>query len=108
MDEEYQFLPTFKKQIYQGKNFHTKNSVFEIEYTFFNQRNEIYMWKKTINFCHLLKNVSPQKFTCQKVSAFEIDYTFFNQRNKKEEDYQFLPPFKKQFIQINGSKCMEK
>ena len=65
----------------------------------FSTKGTKYMWKKTINFCHLSKNVSPQKFTCQKVSAFEIDYTFFNQRNKKEEDYQFLPPFRKQFIQ---------
>ena len=55
------------------------------------------MWKKTINSCHIFKNVSRQVLPCQKFSVFENEYNFFNQRNDKylEEHHQFLPPFKK-------------
>ena len=59
VEEDYQFLPPFKKQIYPGKNFHTKNSVFEMKINF-QIKGTKYMWKKTITFCHLSKNVSRQ------------------------------------------------
>ena len=34
VEEDYQFMTPFKKQIYPGKNFHTKNSVFEMNILF--------------------------------------------------------------------------
>ena len=60
MEEDYQFLSTFKKQIYLGKNFHTKNSVFEIEYTFFNQRNKKYV-EEAYQFLPPIKKCIPTK-----------------------------------------------
>ena len=56
-------------------------------------------------FLSPFKKCIPTKLTCQKVSVFEVDYTFFNQRNKiyVEENYQFLPLFKKQIIQVKTS-----
>ena len=60
MEEEYQFLPTFKKQIYQDNNFHTKNSVFEIEYTFFNQWSVKYV-EEDYQFLPPFKKCIPTK-----------------------------------------------
>ena len=97
---------TFQKTIYPGNNFHTTNSLFEMNILFSAKETKyMWKWKKTIYFCHLSKKCIPTKFTCQKVAVFEVDYTFFNQRNKKyvEKDYQFLPPFKKQIIQVKYS-----
>ena len=95
VEEDYEFLPTFKKQVYPGKNFHNKNSVFE-KNILFPTKGTKYMWKKTINFCHFSKNVSRQVNPCQKTQVFEIRYSFFHQRNEMylKEDYHFLSPFK--------------
>ena len=86
VEEDYQFLPTFKKQIYPGKNFHTKNSVFEFEYTPFNQRKEIYV-KEDYQLCHLLKKYTDKYFHTKK--------------------FQFLK-FEKKKFSIKGTNCMRK
>ena len=59
------------------------------------------MWKKNINFCHLLKIGFKQILPCQKISVFEIECTHFNQRKEiyVKEDYQFCHLSKNVFRQ---------
>ena len=73
-----------------------KISLFEIEYTFFKQRNEIYV-EKDYQFLPLFKKYIPTKTSMPKISVFEIEYTFFNQRNEMyaKENNQFFSLFKK-------------
>ena len=96
MEKEYQFLPPFKKQVYPGKNFYIKFSVVWNEYTFFNQRNEIYV-EEDIQFLPPFKKGIPKKTYMPKNFIVWSLIQFFNQRNKKyvEEDYHILPPFHK-------------
>ena len=75
---DYQFLSSFKKYIPTKIPCQTF-SVFEFEYTSFNQRKEIFV-KEDYQF--LSPFLSGQVLQCQKVSAFEIEYTFFIQRKE--------------------------
>ena len=77
--EGYQYLSPFKKCI-ATKNFHAKKFQCLKFHTLFSTNGNKCMGKQsmTINFCHILKNVSQQKLPCQKVSVFEIEYKFFN------------------------------
>ena len=76
-----------------------KISVFEIEYTFFNQRNKN-IRKKTINFCHftLQNQIIRVKTSKPQIQCLKWICFFFSQRNEiyveVEEDHLFLPPFK--------------
>ena len=87
---DYQFLSPFKKCIPTSFQFQ-KISLFEIEYTFFNQRNKKYEFSPPFK-----KQFIQIKISMPKSSVIEIEYTSFNQRNEinVEEDYQFLPFFK--------------
>ena len=69
-----------------------KNFSYEVEYTFFNQRNKNYEFSPPFK-----KQFIQVKTSMPKNSVIEIDYTSFNQTNEinVEEDYQFLPFFKK-------------
>ena len=84
LEEDYQLLEPFKKCIPKSTCI-LKTSVFENEYLFSIKITKC-MWRKTINICHLPKNVFRQKLPCQKNSVFEISYNF----------------------STNGCKCMEK
>ena len=81
VEEDYQFLPTFKKQIYPGKNFHTKNSVFEFKYTPFNKRKEIYV-KEDYQLCHLLKKYTDKYFHAKKFQFLKFEKKSFQSKER--------------------------
>ena len=97
LEEDYQLLAPFKKCIPTSTCI-LKTSVFENQYLFSIKITKC-MWRKTINICHLPKNVFRQKLPCQKNSVFEASYTFSNQwkwmYGKTKYDYQFSSPVKK-------------
>ena len=88
--EGYQFLSTFIK-MYPDKYFSAKKFQRLKRNTLFSIKGRKCMWKKTINSCHILKNVSLQVLPCQKNSVFEKEYIFCNQSNGKylDKHYQF-------------------
>ena len=81
VDEDYQMLLLFKKQIYPGKNFHTKNSVFEMNIHFLTKGTK-YIGKKTINFCHLSKTYSDKNFHLKKFQCLKLN-TIFSHKGTK-------------------------
>ena len=56
---------TFQKQIYPGKNFHTKNSVFEMKILFSNKRNKVYV-EEAYHFLPPFKKCIPSKTSMPK------------------------------------------
>ena len=83
-----------------------KSSAFEIEYIFFNQREEMNVKEvHDSQFLSPFKKCIPTKSSCQTVSVFENEYTFFDQRKEMfvKEDYQFLSTFIKIYIPTSTS-----
>ena len=71
----YQFLSTFIKS-YPDKYFSAKKFQRLKWNTLFSIKGRKCMWKKTINSCHILKNVFRQVLPCQKVSVSENEIIF--------------------------------